>query len=219
MKANLDNAHFNMLEQQVRPSTSLPPQVIDAIDDVARNQFVDESLRGLAYADTELAMGFGQTMLSPILHGRLLQALNLQPDEEVLEIGTGSGYFTALLAQLAKHVTSVEIIPELSAIAAENLTRTNINNIDLVVGDAANGWPLTQRIDVIVCTAAVVTVPDDYLQSLKVGGRMLAVVGEGDIMTVQRIDRVTEWEWQTDALFETVIPPMINAEPKPEFKF
>ncbi|MDH5358199.1 MAG: protein-L-isoaspartate O-methyltransferase [Gammaproteobacteria bacterium] len=219
MKVNLDNAHFNMVEQQVRPSAALTPKVINALDYVARDQFVDEDLLGLAYADTELAIGFGQTMLSPILHGRMLQALNIQPDEEVLEIGTGSGYFTALLAKMAKHVTSVEIIPELSAIAAKNLARADIKNVDLVVGDAAHGWPLPERIDVIVSTAAFVTVPDDYLQNLKVGGRMLAVVGEGNTMTVQLIQRVTEWEWQTNAIFETVISPMINAEPKPEFKF
>ena len=219
MNSNFERAHFNMLEQQVRPSEVLNLRVLDALNVIAREQFVDEDFLGLAYADTELAVGFGQTLLSPVTQGRLLQALNVQPDEEVLEIGTGVGYFTALLAQLAKHVTSVEIIPELSAMAAENLAKVNIKNVDLMVGDASHGWLLPDRVDVIVATAAFVTVPDDYLQSLNVGGRMLAVVGKDNVMTVELIQRVAEWEWQTESVFETVIPPMINAEPKPEFKF
>ena len=206
-----------MLEQQVRPSDVLDSRALKALKDVERAQFVDDELQGLAYADTDLPIGFGQVILSPIVLGRLLQALDIQPDELVLEIGTGTGYFTALLAQLAMHVTSVEIVPELSAIATENLA--DVDNVTLSVGDASKGWALADRIEVIVSTAAFVTVPDDYLQSLTVGGRMLAVVGESDAMIVQMIRRVTEWEWQTETIFETVIPAMINAEPHAKFEF
>ena len=219
MVQNADNAHFNMLEQQVRPSDVLNPRALIALKEVVRAQFVDEELQGLAYADTDLPIGFGQVMLSPVLLGRLLQAIDVQADEVVLEIGTGTGYFTALLAQLAKHVTSVEIIPELSAIAADNLAKAGIDNVTLLVGDASKGWSLSDRIEVIISTAAFVTVPDDYLQSLTVGGRMLAVVGEGAAMAVQIIHRITEWEWQADTIFETVIPAMINAEPHAKFEF
>ncbi|RKZ87787.1 MAG: protein-L-isoaspartate O-methyltransferase [Gammaproteobacteria bacterium] len=208
-----------MLEQQVRPSDVLDSRVLKALKDIARDQFVDEDLLGLAFADTELPIGYGQTMLSPVLQGRLLQAIDIQSDEEVLEIGTGNGYFTALLAQLAKHVTSVEIVSELSVLAQQNLTKVGIDNVMLSVGDASHAWELSDRIDVIIATAAFVAVPNAYLQSLAVGGRMLAVVGEGDVMAVQIIQRITEWEWQTEAVFETVIPAMINAEPKPEFEF
>lgn len=217
MVQNVDNAHFNMLEQQVRPSDVLEPRTLKALKDVVRAQFVDDELQGLAYADTDLPIGFGQVMLSPVVLGRLLQALDIQSDESVLEIGTGTGYFTALLAQLAMHVTSVEIIPELSAMAADNLA--DIDNVTLLVGDASKGWALADRIEVIISTAAFVTVPDDYLQNLAVGGRMLAVVGESDAMIVQMIRRVTEWEWQTETIFETVIPAMINAEPHAKFEF
>jgi len=219
MAKTLDIAHFNMLEQQVRPSDVLDPRVLMALKDVVRTQFVDEELSGLAYADTELPIGHGQMMLSPVLQGRLLQVLNIQPYENVLEIGTGAGYFTALLAQLARHVITVEIIPELSALAQHNLATAGIDNVALNVGDGSKGWPLADRMDVIVTTAAFVTVPDDYLQSLQVGGRMLAVVGKGNSMQVQLIRRTTEREWQTDTVFETVISVMINAEPKPEFEF
>lgn len=219
MVNNLDIAHFNMLEQQVRPSDVLDLRVLAALKSVIRAQFVDNDFLGLAYADTELPIGYGQKMLSPVLQGRLLQALDVQPDEKVLEIGTGTGYFTALLAQLASHVMSVEIVPELSALAQNNLTSAGIDNVTLYVGDASRAWPLADRIDAIVITAALVSVPDDYLQSLQVGGRLLAIVGKGQNMQVQLIRRVAERQWQTTTVFETVISAMINAEPKLEFEF
>lgn len=206
-----------MLEQQVRPSDVLDSRVLGALKTVVRAEFVADELQGLAYADTDLPIGFGQVMLSPVVVGRLLQALNVQMDESVLEIGTGTGYFTALLSQLADHVTSVEIIPELSAIAVDNLSA--VDNVTLRVGDASKSWALAERVDVIISTAAFVTVPDDYLQNVAVGGRMLAVIGEGNAMTVQITYRVKEREWQTVTVFETVIPAMINAEPHEQFEF
>jgi len=219
MTQNQTTAHFNMLEQQVRPSDVLNTRVLNALENVERSQFVDESLSGLAYADTELPIGFGQVMLAPVVIGRLLQAIAVQENEHVLEIGTGTGYLTALLASLAAEVTTVEIISELSEQAQQNLNNVGISNVTCCVGDASCSWPLVDRIDVIISTAAFVTVPDDYLQSLKVGGRMLAVVGQGNMMTANVINRVSEWEWQTESLFETVIPAIINAEPKAEFEF
>jgi len=219
MTQNQTTAHFNMLEQQVRPSDVLNTRVLNALENVERSQFVDESLSGLAYADTELPIGFGQVMLAPVVIGRLLQAIAVQENEHVLEIGTGTGYLTALLASLAAEVTTVEIISELSEQAQQNLNNVGILNVTCCVGDASCSWPLADRIDVIISTAAFVTVPDDYLQSLKVGGRMLAVVGQGNMMTANVINRVSEWEWQTESLFETVIPAIINAEPKAEFEF
>jgi len=219
MATNLDYAHSNMVTQQVRPSDVLNPQVLTALQAVKREQFVAEELIDLAYADTQLAIGFDQFMLSPVLEGRMLQALNIQPNEEVLELGTGAGYFTALLATLAKRVLSVELIPELSQLAQQNLDELGISNVNLAVGDASQEWSLIKRVDVIVATAAFVAVPNAYLQTLNVGGRMLAVVGTAPIMSVLLIRRVSEREWQTETVFETLIPPMTNAEPKAEFNF
>lgn len=219
MTARLEQAHSNMVMQQVRPGDVLSQAVLKAMSDIDRSLFVDDELAALAYVDTELPIGYGQMMLSPIMEGRLLQTLDIQPDEHVLEIGTGSGYFTALLASLARNVTTVELIPELSAKAQQNLTALNIDNVIYEVGDASRGWPLDERIDVIVLTAAVVTIPDEFLQSIKVGGRMLAVVGKAPVMSVQMIHRTTEWDWQYDNVFETLIAPMINAEPKQQFEF
>ena len=219
MATNLDYAHSNMVAQQVRPSDVLNPHVLHALNTIKRDRFVAEELVDLAYADTQLAIGYGQFMLSPVLEGRLLQALNVQKHEHVLELGTGSGYFTALLASLAEHVTSIEIIPELSQLAQQRLTGMAIPNVTLNIGDASQGCELKERVDIIVATAAFVTVPDAYLQALAVGGRMLVVVGNAPVMSVQVIQRISEWDWHTETVFETVIPAMINAEPKPEFNF
>ncbi len=206
-----------MIEQQVRPSEVLEPRVLAALKAVAREKFVSEDLIPLSYADTELPIGYGQTMLPPVIEGRMLQAIDVQPTEDVLEIGTGSGYFTALLAQLARQVDTVEIIAELSEQAQQKLK--GIENIYFHIGDASQGWDLEDRIDVIIATAAFVTVPDRYKQALQVGGRMLAAVGTAPVMEMQLIQRTSEREWQIETVFETVIPPMINAEPKAEFRF
>jgi len=219
MTDKLKRAHFNMLEQQVRPSDVLAPRVLDAMKRIDRAVFVDESLAGLAYADTALPIGFGQVILSPIVQGQLLQALDLQSDEDVLEIGTGSGYFTALLATLGHHVTSIEIESELSALSADNLAKSDIENVSLIVGDASHDCLSTERMAVIVSTAAFTEIPDAFLQSLQVGGRMLAIVGEKAVMAVHKVTRMNEREWQKEILFETAIPAMINAEPKPIFEF
>ena len=219
MVQHQDNAHFNMLEQQVRPSEVLDQRVLAVLKQIKRTDFVDETLSGIAYADTGLPIGYGQTMLPPILQGRMLQALDIQKHETALEVGTGSGYLTALLAILAQQVTTVDIVPELSALAEQNIQKYGFNNVVFCIGDASKGWPLSDRVDVIVLTAAFVTVPDDYLQSLTVGGRLLAVVGQGQNMSVQLIRRLAEREWHTDTVLETVIPAVINAEPKPEFEF
>ena len=215
----LDKAHSNMVIQQVRPGDVLDTRVLDVMSSIPRQDFVDAELVQLAYADTRLPIGYGQTMLSPILEGRFLQALNLQAHDVVLEIGTGSGFFTAMLASLAAEVISVEYFQELSDAARERLDKLNINNVRLEVGNASKEWSLPDRVDAIVITAAFVTLPDSYLHSLKVGGRLLVVIGKAPAMSVQLIQRVGVWEWQTNSLFETVIPAMIDAEPKAEFEF
>ncbi len=214
-----ETARINMIKQQLLPSDVSDEKVLAVMSSVPREQFLEPALKGLAYAELHLPIGCGQTMLTPVLEGRMLQALDLQPDETVLEIGTGSGYFTALLAKLAAKVISVDYFELLSQQAQARLDELGLHNIDFQVGDAAKGWPLPDRIDAIVMTAAFETLPEDYLNQLKVGGRLLAVVGKAPAMSVQWIKRISEREWQTRSLFETVIAPMIHAEPKPEFEF
>lgn len=219
MNAKLNQAHSNMLVQQVRPGEVLDSQVLDVMAQIPRESFVEADFAALAYADTALPIGYGQYMLTPIQEGRFLQALQLTADDEVLEIGTGCGYFTALLAKLAKHVTTVELHAELSQAAETRLAALNIDNVSYQVGDAAKSWQTADRVDAVVVTAAFAALPDAYRHLLKVGGRMLVVVGEAPSMKVQLIRRSSEWDWASQTLFETVIPPVINAEPKPKFQF
>lgn len=214
-----DLAHANMVNQQLRPNEVADARVLAAMSNIPREKFLDPALQGLAYADVQLPIGCGQTLLPPMVEGRMLQALALQPDETVLEIGTGSGYFTALLARLAAQVITVEYFDELSVEAQDRLQQLDIHNVEFHVGDAARAWSLPERVDAIIMTAAVLTVPDEYLNQLKIGGRLLAVVGKTPAMSVQLIQRISEREWHTKSLFETVIPAMIHAEPKAEFEF
>jgi protein-L-isoaspartate(D-aspartate) O-methyltransferase len=208
-----------MVKQQLRPNEVMDVRILDAITALPRSDFLDAEFADLACSDTPLSIGYGQCMLSPLLEGKLLQALSLTAEESVLEIGTGTGHFTALLSELCRQVISVEYFAELSEEAARHLATHNIENVSLHVGDASKGWTLPDRIDVIVMTAAVTQVPETYLHALKVGGRLIAIIGEAPAMSVTRITRISEWEWQTVSLFETFVPPMIHAEPKPQFAF
>jgi len=219
MTSTMNSAHFNMVWQQVRPNEVSQPEVLEALQKIDRADFVSTDFTGLAYSDTRLPIGFGQFMWTPLEEGRILQALQIKPSDNVLEIGTGSGFFTALLTQLSSTVISVEYFAELSAQADTRLRAAGIQNVTLQCGDASHGWVLPDRIDVIVLTASYVQLPEAYLHALNVGGHLVAIIGQEPAMHVQRITRTGEWQWQTDVLFETVVAPMVHAEAKPEFTF
>lgn len=219
MTAVTSTAHANMVWQQLRPNDVSDPGVLQVLQNTDRADFVSQELKALAYADTQLPIGFGQHLWSPLQEARILQALQLTKTDVVLEIGTGSGLFTAMLAQLAGKVFSVEIHPELSHAAQQRLQVMQFDNVTLQIGDACHGWPVAERVDAIVLTAAYPSVPEQYLHQLAVGGRLLAIVGAAPAMSVQRIIRTAETQWQTETLFETVVATMLGAEPKPEFAF
>ncbi len=212
---NLDRARYNMIEQQIRPWEVLDQRVLELLSTVPREDFVPPAYRNLAFADINIALGEGQVMMPPKVEARILQALNLKEDETVLEVGTGSGYVTALLASLAKQVISVDINPEMTRQAGEKLTRHGISNVTLETGDAAQGWDTQAPYDVIVITGSLPLLPDTFKQALKVGGRLLAIVGDSPVMSVVLITRVGESEWAQETLFETDLPALINA-PQPE---
>ena len=221
-------ARFNMIEQQVRTWEVLDPIVLQLLNDVTRENFVPEEYLGLAFADIEIPIGPNvnarQTMLSPKLEGRILQALKVQKNHSVLHIGTGSGYFTALLASLAKHVISIEIEAELSAQAAKNLAKNNIQNVTLEVADAVLGRPSDnsanmQFYDVIVYTASSPVEPTGVRQQLNIGGVLFIVLGEAPAMQATLIQRVSELGFRRDVLFETCIPELMYAPQVPQFEF
>ncbi len=211
---NQEQARHFMIEQQIRPWDVLDPKVLELLKVVRREQFVPADRKALAFVDTEIPLGHGASMWQPKLEARVLQALALQPTDQVLEIGTGSGHLTALLARLAAQVTSVEIEPELSAQASRHLATHNIDNVTLQVGDAAQGWGEAEY-DAIVLTASVPVLPEAFKQQLKVGGRLFAIIGDAPAMQAQLITRTAADTFACQKLFETVVTSLRNA-PQPE---
>jgi protein-L-isoaspartate(D-aspartate) O-methyltransferase len=219
MEVNVEQARFNMIEQQIRTWEVLDGTVLDLLKKIPRENFVQAQYAGLAFADMEIPIGDGELMLAPKMEARILQALNLKRSDKVLEIGTGSGYLTALLASLSGHVTSVEIKPSLSAIAKIRIDAHHLTNVDCIVGDASAGWAQGAPYDVIVYTGSLPEAPESVAQQLAIGGRMFAVVGEAPVMQAMMTQRVSESGFKQEVLFETCIPPLINA-PQPErFEF
>ena len=215
---NMEQARFNMIEQQIRPWDVADARVLDLLSIVKREQFVPEGRQLLAFMDLEIPLGYGVKMWLPKQEARVLHELNIQIGEHVLEVGTGSGYLTALLSRLAAQVTSVEIVPELSAQAANKLSAHQFNNIRLEVGDASNNWG-SSKFDVIVLTGSVPVTPKAFQQQLNVGGRLFAIVGDSPAMHAQIITRVSLEEYQSTTLFETSVLPLQNAPQPQRFVF
>jgi protein-L-isoaspartate(D-aspartate) O-methyltransferase len=217
MKPQIDveRARFNMVEQQIRPWEVLDQEVLDLLFAVRREEFVPAQYRSLAFVDTEIPLGHGEKMLAPKIEARMVQALTVKPGDRILEVGTGSGYMTALLAKRGAHVYSVEIIPEFSAQAAVKLKAHAIDNVTLEVGDAARGWGRHAPYDVIVLTGSVPVLADEFQRSLNPGGRLLAVVGEAPAMQAQLVSCTAPDTYNLIGLFETCIPALRNA-PQPE---
>ena len=212
-------ARRNMLEQQIRAWDVRDERVLDVIARTPREDYVPAEYRNVAYADMNLPLGHGQVMLAPKIEGRLLQALEPGPNDKVLEIGTGSGYTAALLAGLAGRVHSVEIVPELAERATQKLAAHGIDNVTVEVGDAACGWPRHAPYDAILVTGSMPLLPDSLRDQLAPGGRLVVVVGHAPAMEALRIARLDEQNWIERSLFETVIPPLINAPEPPAFVF
>ncbi len=214
---NMEQVRFNMVEQQIRPWEVLDTQVLDLLSKIKREQFVPSASREMAFMDIEIPLGYGVSMWQPKMEARALQALKLKHTDQVLEVGSGSGYLTALMSRLAKHVTSLEIVPELHAFAEKNLAAHHIGNVTLVQGDAAQGW--TGKYDVIVLTGSVPVLPEAFQNSLKPDGRLFAIVGDAPAMHARLITRVAPDKFNSVTLFETVVAPLQNALQPDRFVF
>jgi protein-L-isoaspartate(D-aspartate) O-methyltransferase len=217
--SNLEIARYNMVEQQIRPADVLDPHVLDLISQMPREDFVPADYKDLAYSDINIPIGFGQTMLKPIQEARFLQALNIQKSDKVLEVGTGSGFMTALLAKLAEHVTSVEILPQLAEQANTKLKQHDITNVTIETGDAADGWKKHAPYDVIVVTGSMPLLSEPLKNQLAINGRMMIAVGKSPAMTAFLITRISETQWSQEALYETVIPSLENVKQPEAFVF
>ncbi|CAB1367443.1 protein-L-isoaspartate O-methyltransferase family protein [Denitratisoma oestradiolicum] len=216
---NLEQARYNMVEQQVRPWGVSNPDVLDAMFKLKREDFVPAAYRNFAYADTEIPLGHGATMLIPQIEAHALQALQLDKHAKVLEVGTGSGYMAALLATIADQVWSVEAVPALAATARANLSRAGIANVSVEQGDGLTGLPAFGPFDAIMLSGSVNAVPRALLDQLKPGGRLFAIVGPGPAMQAQVITRVGEGGHATQTLLETVAAPLTGGTAPPAFQF
>jgi protein-L-isoaspartate(D-aspartate) O-methyltransferase len=216
---NIEQARFNMIEQQIRPWNVLDQDVLDLLHVVKREQFVPEAYQNLAFADTEIPLPAGAAMLAPKLEARLLQEIMLKKHENVLLVGVGSGYLAALLAYKGRQVTAVEIAPELKQLAEKNLAKAGVSNVTVELGNGAEGWAKGAPYDVIVISGSLPVLPDEFLKELKVGGRIAAIVGEPPVMSCNIITRVADTAFDTVKVFETNIKPLAGAPVPSHFEF
>ena len=216
---NIEQARFNMVEQQIRPWEVLDQDVLDLLYVVPREEFVPPAHRALAFTDMEIPIGEGERMWAPRVEARVLQELAPRKVDRVLEVGTGSGYLTALLAHRTAHVHSVEIKPALAAFGKANLERHGADNVTLEVGDAARGWSQHAPYDLVVLTGSTPVLPQSWLAQLAPGGRLFAVVGDAPVMTARLVQCAAEGAFRTVDLFETILAPLVNAEHPPRFRF
>ena len=216
---NLEQTRFNMIAQQIRTWNVLDDNVLDLLYKIKREEFVPAENRAMAFVDMEIPLGYGQVMLTPKMEARIVQELHVKKTDKILEVGSGSGYLTALLANQGAHVHSVEIVPELKKLAENNLKAHEITNVTIELGDAARGWPKNGPYDVIVLTASTPALPDTFQKSLNPGGRLFAIVGEDPVMEALLITCISPGEFTTAKLFETSTPPLINALQPTRFTF
>jgi protein-L-isoaspartate(D-aspartate) O-methyltransferase len=215
----LEQARFNMVEQQIRPWQVLDPAVLHTLQHIARELFVPAAYQALAYTDTEIPLGHGQAMVAPRIDARLMHDVALKPTDKVLEIGTGNGYLTALLADRSHHVVSLEINPELHARARANLQGAGISNVDLRMADGSAGASDAGPFDASVLGGSVYEVPQALLDQLKVGGRLIAIVGEEPVMQATLYTRTSASAWDHKALWDTTAPRLLGFKQPSRFTF
>jgi protein-L-isoaspartate(D-aspartate) O-methyltransferase len=216
---NLEQARNNMVEQQIRTWEVLDQDVLDLLYTVPREEFVPPSCRNLAFTDMEIPIGEGERMWAPKVEARVLQELAPRRSDRVLEVGTGSGYLTALLAHRAAQVYSVELRPALAAFGKANILRHGVDNVTLEIGDGARGFGKWGPYDIVVLTGSVPQLPRALLDSVAPGGRLFAVVGEAPVMTAKILTCSAPGAFRTAALFETLIAPLANCERASRFSF
>ena len=216
---SIERARFNMVEQQIRTWDVLDPTVLDVCARINRENYVPQNLQSLAFADTEIEIGFGQHMMSPKIEARALQALKIESADKVLEIGTGSGFMAALLSSLAHRVDSLEINAELATSAAEKLASDGFNNCTVRACDGIDGFIANAPYDAIMVSGSCIERRPKLEKLLVVGGRLFVVLGIAPVMQAILVTRYDKETWISEDLFETTITPLIGAEKKREFQF
>ena len=216
---NFEQARSNMIEQQIKPWDVPNQSVLDLISEIHREDFVPDEYKRLAFADTRIPLAHGQVMMTPKVEARLLQALEIKPEDEILEVGTGCAYLTALLAKSGHHVLSVDIYPEFTEQASLKLQQHDIHNVTLESGDAVRGQQQSAPYDVIVFTGSVPFLEDCIQQQLKIAGRLFVIAGQSPVMQARLITRISDNDWREKVLFETDLPELEGATQVEPFKF
>ena len=215
---NTDFARLQMVNQQVRGWNVYDEDVLCTLRELPREQFVPAACESLAFADTEIAIGHGQHMMTPTIEGRVLQALGLDGDERVLEVGTGSGFLTACLASLAAKVTSIDIYDDFLKAAAGNLEHCGVSNVELLQMDATLELP-EGGYDAIAVTGSLQTFDPRFVEALNPQGKLFVVVGNAPAMQAKLVERTDDSDWLTLSLFETTLAPLVNGALPPQFSF
>ena len=219
MTTNIEQARFNMVEQQVRTWEVLDPRVLDVLRDVPREDFVPARYRKLAFADLRIPLSQGQVMMKPLEEGRMLQALDVQPGQRVLEVGTGSGFVAACLSALGADVLSIDLHAELADSARSRLGRLNVERVNVECADALGDFEPETTFDRVVVTASACEVPTRFRDWVRTGGLLFAVRGNSPAMEAVCLQRLDADRWHPDSLFETDLPRLIGAEDQPTFEF
>ena len=225
MALNIEQARFNMIEQQIRTWEVLDQRVLDTLKAVHREEFVPSKYRRMAFMDVRIPLGQAQVMLKPVEEGRLLQALNLSPGQTVLEVGTGYGFLTACLAHLGGQVMSLEVIPKFVEAAKARLSNAAVDDVAIIEGDALDeafmdsGVLGSGEFDCVVTTSSAAEVPQGLMKRVSVGGRLVAIRGQSPAMEAVCLHRAGPGQWTTESLFETDVPRLIGAEDVPQFEF
>lgn len=216
---NIGQARFNMIEQQIRPWDVLDQTVLTTFGFIPREVFVPDAWKKLSFADIEIPLGHDETMMFPKVEARLLQALNVTPEDTCLEIGTGSGFVTACLAHLSKHVDSVDIHEDFTRQAEQCLQEVGLKNYSLHTGDALCGWSLGKLYDVIAVTGALPHYLPLFEEQLAVGGRLFVVTGSAPVQHAMLVTRQAEGEFTRQVLFETSLKPLLGLATESHFVF
>ncbi len=216
---DIEQARSNMIEQQIRTWEVLDMDVLDLLNEIHRENFIPDAYQDLAFADTRIPIGHDQTTMMPKVEARLLQSIAVNPDETVLEVGTGCGYLTTLLAKSAKHVKSVDIYPDFITAASDRIIKTDLTNIELECMDAYSLVDQTEKYDVIVLTASIPAMDERFIDLLNDGGRMFAIIGESPAMEACLLTKQNESDYSVESIFETDLPALIGSEQKETFEF
>lgn len=219
LEFNFAAARRQMVDQQVRAWDVLDPQVIAAMEQLPREQYAPNAYRNLAYSDSDIPIGHGELMLSPQLQGRMLQALQIHSGDQILEIGTGTGYLSACIATMGARLDSLEIHADLAEAAKQRLSEHGIQSVNVVVDDGhtlSHDGPLY---DAIIVTGSLPREDPSFPSRLAPGGRLVWIIGESPLMHLQRMVRSGETQWRSESLFETQVPPLVGAAVGPAFKF